>query len=211
VLHPLLPQLEHEVFLGRECMAGDDGRMTWLVLAAGYRTVHQDLAQVDSTFPDSPSTFLRQRVRWGRNSYRCYLTAIRHGWLWRQPLLTQITVLQILLTPVTMAWAVWYSIGWVLNGGVVGALLVLLTACLGRVLRGFSHLREHPEDMPLIPVMVLMAVVMALPVKLWALVTMNRHRWLTRPEIDSAETGTGTGPAAVPPPRGRRKVQGRAA
>jgi hypothetical protein len=55
--------------------------------------------------------------------------------------------------------------------------------------------------------MVLTAVVMALPVKVWALVTMNRHRWLTRPEIDSA----GTDPATLPPPPRRRKALGRAA
>lgn len=180
IIHPLLPDLEHERFLGRECVAGDDGRLTWLVLSAGYRTVHQDLARVDSMFPDSPRAFLRQRIRWGRNSYRCYLTAIARGWLWQQPLLTQITVLQILLTPLTMAWAVWYAVQWSVRGGLTGTLLVLLWACLGRALRGFSHLLENPQDIVLIPVMVAVTVVMALPIKLWALVTMNRHGWLTR-------------------------------
>ena len=41
-------------------------------------------------------------MRWSRNSYRCYLTAIWKGWLWRVPFVTKVTVLQILLTPVTM-------------------------------------------------------------------------------------------------------------
>jgi cellulose synthase/poly-beta-1,6-N-acetylglucosamine synthase-like glycosyltransferase len=36
---PVLENLEHEFFLGRRCIAGDDGRLTWLVLASGYRTV----------------------------------------------------------------------------------------------------------------------------------------------------------------------------
>ena len=53
-------------------------------------------------FPDTFRAFVKQRVRWSRNSYRCYLTALAKGWLWRQPLVTQVTVLQILLTPVTM-------------------------------------------------------------------------------------------------------------
>jgi cellulose synthase/poly-beta-1,6-N-acetylglucosamine synthase-like glycosyltransferase len=180
VITPLLPQLEHERFLGRTCLAGDDGRLTWLVLSAGYRTTHQDLARVDSVFPDTLGVFFRQRLRWGRNSYRCYLTAIARGWLWQQPLLTQITVLQNLLTPLTMTWAAWYAVRWSVRGGVAGGLLVLLWACLGRALRGFSHLREHPEDVLLTPLMVLVTVILALPVKVWALVTMNRHAWLTR-------------------------------
>ena len=73
-----------------------------LVLAAGFRTMHQDTAQADSMFPAEFRGFVRQRLRWSRNSYRCYLTALSQGWLWRQPFITQVTVLQILLTPLTM-------------------------------------------------------------------------------------------------------------
>src|SRR3954453_8003185 len=76
VILPLLPALERELFLGRECVAGDDGRLTWLVLAAGYRTMPQDNAQADSMFPGELRAFFRQRIRWSRNSYRCYLTAL---------------------------------------------------------------------------------------------------------------------------------------
>jgi Glycosyltransferase like family 2 len=36
---PVLGHLEHEFFLGRLCNSGDDGRLTWLILASGYRTV----------------------------------------------------------------------------------------------------------------------------------------------------------------------------
>ena len=43
--------LENEFFLGRRCVAGDDGRLTWLVLASGYKTVHQSSARALSMFP----------------------------------------------------------------------------------------------------------------------------------------------------------------
>ena len=71
----VLPHLEHEFFLGRRCIAGDDGRLTWLVLASGYRTVYQSTAHALSMFPTTFRAFCKQRVRWSRNSYRCYLTA----------------------------------------------------------------------------------------------------------------------------------------
>ena len=60
--------LEHEFFLGRRCVAGDDGRLTWLVLGSGYKTVHQSTAKALSMFPDTLPGLLKQRVRWSRNS-----------------------------------------------------------------------------------------------------------------------------------------------
>jgi N-acetylglucosaminyltransferase len=98
VVLPVLEHLENEFFLGRRCVAGDDGRLTWLVLASGYKTVHQSSARAISMFPAGLRAFVKQRIRWSRNSYRCYLTAIYKGWLWRVPFVTKITVLQILLT-----------------------------------------------------------------------------------------------------------------
>jgi hyaluronan synthase len=180
---PLMPALEREMFLGRRCVAGDDGRLTWLVLASGHRTVHQASAQADSMFPDSWQAFAQQRVRWSRNSYRCYLTAMAQGWLWRQPLITQITVLQVLLTPVTMGAAVLYLV----NGSLLGwqiLLLALTWAVVGRAIRGYSHLREHPREIVLVPLVALVVAIVALPVKLWAAITMNRHGWLTRVDGD---------------------------
>ena len=108
VILPVLPNLEHEFFLGRRCVAGDDGRLTWLVLASGYKTVHQSTARALSMFPDTFRAFVKQRVRWSRNSARTYLTALWKGWLWRVPFVSKVTVLQILLTPVTMGLTLGY-------------------------------------------------------------------------------------------------------
>ena len=79
VVLPVLDNLENEFFLGRRCVAGDDGRLTWLVLASGYKTVHQSSARALSMFPDTFRAFVKQRIRWSRNSYRCYLTARVQG------------------------------------------------------------------------------------------------------------------------------------
>ena len=187
VITPLMPALEHEIFLGRECVAGDDGRLTWLVLAAGYRTVHQHSAEADSMFPDSWRAFIKQRVRWSRNSYRTYLTALAQGWLWRQPLITQVTVLQVLLTPLTMSAAIFYTAAWATSGGVVAVAVALAWAVAGRTLRGLSHLREHPRDLAIAPLMVLVVALVALPVKLWAALTMNKQGWLTRTDAERVQ------------------------
>src|SRR3954451_20051258 len=177
---PVLENLEHEFFLGRRCLAGDDGRLTWLVLASGYITVHQDSARALSMFPSTFTAFCKQRIRWSRNSYRCYLTAAWKGWLWRVPLLSQITVMQILLTPVTMFAAIYYVVmaaqgpsRWTAAGLSVAWLV------LGRGVRSISHLWRRPRDLLLLPLVTVVIAFIAFPIKLFALVSMIRQGWLT--------------------------------
>ena len=181
VILPKLPQLEHEIFLGKECVAGDDGRLTWLVLSEGYRVTHQDSARALSMFPDTFRAFVKQRVRWSRNSYRCYLTAIRRGWIFRVPFISQITVMQILFTPVSMFIALVYvfhalSAPFPLLAFGVAVLWLLV----GRGIRGISHLWRRPEDIVILPLVAGVTVLVALPIKLFALFTMNTQGWLTR-------------------------------
>jgi len=180
VITPLLPQLEKEYFLGRLCVAGDDGRLTWLVLGAGYKTVHQSNARAWSMFPDTFGAFMKQRLRWSRNSYRCYLTAAYKGWLWRQPFVTQVTVLQVLATPISMFGALAYLAFAVAHGLLPVVLLGGVWFFLGRSIRGLSHLREQPRDLWILPVVAVTIALVALPVKILAFATMNRQGWLTR-------------------------------
>jgi cellulose synthase/poly-beta-1,6-N-acetylglucosamine synthase-like glycosyltransferase len=177
---PVLGHLEHEFFLGRLCNSGDDGRLTWLILASGYRTVHQSTARTLSMFPDSLSAFLKQRLRWSRNSYRCYLTAMWKGWLWRQPLICQLSVLQIMLTPLTMGLGLSYLVRWFYHPQQWVATIAVAWLLLGRGLRGLSHLRERPGDLLVLPLVAVMTVFIALPVKTYAFLTMNKQGWLTR-------------------------------
>ncbi|WP_104140817.1 glycosyltransferase [Arthrobacter sp. ZGTC131] len=177
---PVLEHLENEYFMGRRCISGDDGRLTWLVLASGYKTVHQSTARAVSMFPSSFRAFVKQRVRWSRNSYRCYLTAIANGWLWRVPFVTKVTVLQILLTPVTMGLTLFYLIFNRLDPTPLGATAALCWLLLGRAVRGISHLRRHPGDILILPVLAFTVILVALPIKVYAFATMNKQGWLTR-------------------------------
>jgi hyaluronan synthase len=178
---PVLANVEHEYFLGRRCVAGDDGRLTWLVLAQGYRTEHQDSARALSMFPATFKAFCKQRVRWSRNSYRCYLTAMYQGWLWRQPLISQLTVFQILFTPVTMFAAVYYvAAAFTSPQRDLAVTLGILWLFVGRAIRSYSHLRRKPSDLLILPLVTLVIMMVALPIKTWAFVTMNKQGWLTR-------------------------------
>jgi N-acetylglucosaminyltransferase len=180
VVLPLLMNLEHEFFMGRRCVAGDDGRLTWLVLASGYKTVHQSSARAISMFPDTFRAFVKQRVRWSRNSARTYLTALWKGWLWKVPFVSKVTVLQILLTPVTMGLTLGYLVFSRLEITTHGFLLAAAWLLIGRGVRGYSHLRRHPLEIFLLPLYALVVIFVALPIKAYAIVTMNKQGWLTR-------------------------------
>jgi len=177
---PVLEHLEHEFFLGRRCIAGDDGRLTWLVLASGYTTRYQGNAQAMSMFPTSFRAFVKQRVRWSRNSYRTYLTAVWKGWIWRVPLVSQITVLQILLTPVTMGATLAYLFLSRMDYTWAGAGIAAAWMMATRLIRSASHLLRKPGDLFLLPLVVLVVIFISLPIKAYALVTMNKQGWLTR-------------------------------
>jgi cellulose synthase/poly-beta-1,6-N-acetylglucosamine synthase-like glycosyltransferase len=197
---PVLEHLEHEFFLGRRCIAGDDGRLTWLVLASGYKTVHQNSARALSMFPNTFRAFCQQRVRWSRNSYRCYLTAAWQGWLWRVPLVSQLTVLQILFTPVTMFAAVYYvAASGFSDRGWTALSLSLTWVFLGRAIRSVSHLRRRPADLLILPVVAVVIALVALPIKTYALFTMNKQGWLTRrADLTGGEAQDGASLGAAP-------------
>ena len=149
------------------------------MLSQGYRVAHQDSARALSMFPDTFRAFTKQRVRWSRNSYRCYLTAIRHGWIFKTPLISQITIMQILLTPDHR------PVGADLRraqraGGVAGVRRLVAWLVIGRGIRGISHPWRRPEDIWILPVVAFAVMFIALPIKTYAFFTMNKQGWLTR-------------------------------
>ena len=206
VIKDRIVDLEYEYFRGRECIAGDDGRLTWLVLSQGYRVAHQDSARALSMFPGTFRAFVKQRVRWSRNSYRCYLTAIRHGWIFRVPFISQLTVMQILFTPVTMAVAMTYVVLSLRSDHPVPTLALAFTwLVVGRGIRSLSHLRRRPHDIVLLPLVTAVVAFIALPIKVYALVTMNKQGWLTRTADSIGGEGQSEASVRVEPDGGERE------
>jgi len=58
--------------------------------------------------------------------------------------------------------------------------VVLCWLLVGRGIRGWSNLRRNPIDIFFLPILALTVIFIALPVKLYAFVTMNKQGWLTR-------------------------------
>jgi hyaluronan synthase len=186
ILLEVLPELTSETFFGRRCISGDDGRLTWLVLNKGYKTTYQQNAVAWTMMPDTARGFFKQRIRWSRNAWRCYLRAIGRGWLFRQPLITRVSVLQGLLAPFSL------SIGFVFvgltiaRGDFVSTAVWLTWITTGRGIRAIDHLRQTPRDVFLLPFMTALILGAMTVVRFYTALTMNRQAWITR-RVDSAE------------------------
>jgi hyaluronan synthase len=100
--------------------------------------------------------------------------------MWRQPPITSLSVLQNLLGPFTLivpvslfAWALAAS-RFPLAGALAAWLLV------GRAIKAFRHLIEQPGALLLLPFVTLVFIILMIPIKLYALLTLNRQGWVTR-------------------------------
>ncbi len=73
-----------------------------------------------------------------------------------------------------------WGLGVLLAASVAAAAAYLGWLSIGRAVRGISHLRRHPRDILLLPLMVAVTILLAVPVKVYAFLTMNQQGWLTR-------------------------------
>ncbi|MEM5345621.1 chitooligosaccharide synthase NodC [Paraburkholderia azotifigens] len=73
----LLDQYETQTFRGKRSDFGEDRHLTILMLAAGYRTEYVRDAVAATVVPDKLRPYLRQQLRWARSTYRDTLLALR--------------------------------------------------------------------------------------------------------------------------------------
>jgi hyaluronan synthase len=174
-------------------MSGDDKRLTSLILMRGHRAVLQRSARVWSTFPGTPRVFFKQRLRWARNTWRSDLRALFiDRWAWRYPFLAYSMIdkavgsFTLLAAPTFMTLAL-------IRQDWTFVMLLGIWWWISRAVKMLPHLRRRPLSFFLIPPFVLLSFAMAV-VKLGALATIRRQRWLTRPVavVDGAVVRTGT-------------------
>ncbi len=200
VLMEIQEEFMTETFWGVPCLSGDDKRLTTLTLEYGYLTYMQRTAQVWSTFPDSPRVFRKQRLRWARNTWRSDLRALSRPWVWRHTFLAYTMIdkalsgFTVLLGPIFMAIAL-ISQNWIF------AAVLALWWQISRSAKLLPHLYRRPSSFFFIPAYVVFSWVMAI-IKIHALMTIRKQRWLTRQvAVENGEvvrtTGADENPAEI--------------
>jgi cellulose synthase/poly-beta-1,6-N-acetylglucosamine synthase-like glycosyltransferase len=200
----------NETFWGVPALSGDDKRLTTLILERGHLTYMQRSAQVWSTFPTTWRVFFRQRLRWARNTWRSDLRALSRRWVWRHPFLAYTMVdkavagFTLLLGPAFLAYAL-------AVGNWAFAVVLVVWWQVSRSAKLLPHLRRRPSSFVFVLGYVVVSWVMAL-IKIWALVTIRKQRWLTRQvavengEVVRTSTGGEAGEVVpLPVPAGERE------
>jgi hyaluronan synthase len=175
---PLLDELLHETFWGQPVIAGDDKRLTNLVQAKGWKVRYQEGARVYTPGFPKVGQFIRQRVRWARNSWRADLRALFSGWIWRRPVLA-FHSLDRLSQPLTTLVAPTYLVLSVIHRDWFMTIIILLWWMISRTVKVWMHLRRRRSSILIVPIYIVFAYVFAL-IRIYAFFTMNHQSWVTR-------------------------------
>lgn len=180
VIMPLLHDLEFEYLWGKQALSGDDGRLTMLVMKAGYKTVYQSTAMLTSSFPLKLRDFIKQRVRWARNSNRCYFRGLWEGWVFKRHPLLPLTIIHTQISSFTILAPLFATIYAIITGEIMVFISIFLWINAARYVRGYNHLKEYPRDVVLVPVITFFLMVVFPIIKAYSLITMNKQIWLGR-------------------------------
>jgi len=178
IVTPMLPDLVNETFLGKPVISGDDKRLTYLVLAAGWKVAYQSNAHVYTPGMKDLKSYLKQRLRWSRNSLRADLKALSEGWPLKHPALFFFQIDKILqsfvviLSPIYFFVSLYYHL-W------IPAAIILVWWVLSRTIKMHPHLHRYPRHITLVPGFILFSFFAGLT-KIYAMFTLNTQGWITR-------------------------------
>lgn len=170
--------LRHEFFLGTRGISGDDKRLTHLILQQGWHVSFVPNATVYTPGLGSMKKFLKQRLRWTRNSWRADLRATGKKWLWRHPALALFMIDRFIQPFFMLIGPVAFVIA-LLTGDYLFAGILLVWWIVTRTLRLFSYFRRYPRRIVHLPAYILYSYVNA-ALKVYAFATLVEHSWATR-------------------------------
>lgn len=178
VIVPLLPDLVHETFFGQKVVSGDDKRLTYLVLSHGWKVAYQSTSKVYTPGMGDFPTFMKQRIRWARNSLRADIKALLEGWPIRHPSLMFFQIDKFLQSIVVILSPIYFVVA-LLTGLYSAAALIFLWWFVSRSIKMFPHLKRRPQDIFILPVFILYTFLTGL-FKIYAFFTLNTQGWITR-------------------------------
>ncbi len=173
-----LEDLMEETFWGRPVISGDDKALTLAVQKRGWKVRYQENACVHTPGATVMKVFLKQRLRWARNSWRADLRALGSRWTWRKPFLA-FHLIDRLLQPLTTLVAPIYLVFSLFQGHWRAVGILVLWWFLSRSIKIWPHLRQQWMNIRILPWYVFFNYWSAV-MKIYAFFTMNQQGWITR-------------------------------
>jgi hyaluronan synthase len=177
-LLPVLEGLITEKFLGSKVISGDDKALTYLIQKNGWGTYYQKNSVVYTYGMKSMKQFIKQKVRWTRNSWRADIKAFFGFWVWKNPVFalgfidSAIQPFTLLLSPAFFLAAVYFNL-W------IPALILVIWWHVSRLIKLFPHWVRRPQDIILLPLFIVFSFASAV-IKIYALISLNNQGWITR-------------------------------
>lgn len=178
VILPMLPDLVHETFMGKPVISGDDKRLTYLVLAAGWKVGFQNNSRVYTPGMADLKSYLLQRLRWSRNSLRADLRALSERWPFHHPALVFFQFDKIAQAFVVVLSPIYFLVSLAL-GLWLAAAVIFVWWFVSRTIKMYPHLSQHPKDIVLLPAFILYSFLTGI-IKVYAFFSLNTQGWITR-------------------------------
>jgi len=179
VILPMLPKLVNETFLGKAVISGDDKRLTYLVLAAGWKVAYQNNSHVYTPGMKDLSSYLKQRIRWSRNSLRADLGAMLDGWPRHHPALFFFQIDKVLQSFVIILSPIFLFVS-LYSGLWISAAVIILWWAFSRTIKIYpAHLSHKPHNIVIVPGFILYSFFAGI-LRIYALFTLNTQSWITR-------------------------------
>jgi cellobiuronic acid synthase len=201
---PAVAALVRQTVFGVPQHVGDDRVLTNELLRAGWRTVYQSTALVETDAPSDWRTYWRQQLRWGRSSQRETLLCLR--WLWRRPVAFACFAADI-VTPFALCAVMSLAAARALRAGGAAGLPLPVELPLGYLgmltsigLRQIPRLRRAPRDLPRLPLFVLQITFVMVPLRIAAFATMFHQGWTSRSQRRDLPVLAEAAPRAVSQP-----------
>jgi hyaluronan synthase len=190
----------NQMFMGRKQNLGDDRHLTNLLQGYG-KVVLARRAVAATVVPEKLGHYVRQQARWGRSFWRESLWALRN--LPKRQLAWWLSLIEVVATTIfTFGLLVALIVDPILTGEwhIASYLQWVAIGAWARSVHAFTVKREGNwigDSLIAIaaaPFFGLLCLVLILPLRIWALVTIRRTAWGTRSVVEVSET-----PEYVPP------------
>lgn len=182
-----------QTFMGAKQTVGDDRHLTNLLQPHG-KVVLARRAVAATVVPERIGHYVRQQARWGRSFWRESLWALQH--LPRTSVAWWLSGIEVVMTATFTFGLLLAVLGDPLISGEWHLGSYLQWVCIGawaRSVHAFTIKREGPwiQDSLIAilaaPIFGLLTLVVILPLRVWALITIKRTAWGTRQHVEVLE------------------------
>jgi glycosyltransferase involved in cell wall biosynthesis len=172
----------HEKFCGMQLQSGDDKCVTRYMYKTGHKTYHQfgENCKLSTSF-ETGMKFLKQNLRWSRNTWRSDIKCIFvERYIWKICPITAFMLLDKMITPFTMMFGLIYIPVLTIMGGNYWLIIAwCVWLVVSRSIKLCYYIWDHPLHIIYIPLFIPFSYILAM-VRIYTLLTLNDRAWGTR-------------------------------